>query len=327
MTNKINIGLIGLGRVSHYQLEALQKISSLFHLSAVSDIDLKKKNSFTIPFFQDYKDLLKIPEIEAVLVSTPNHTHFDIAKTALQSHKHVILEKPATVSLKELDELVHLSKEKQRNLMLALHMSYADDVLWFKEQYQLYYQKKFGNITDIYCCFFDPYILKGELVPHALSLGGSWMDSGINALSVVNQFVEGLQIEEAVFTSLPAYPCEDLHSLVTYRFPVHTNDRGGRISIETNWALGIDSKTTRICFEYTRREMVLNHIHHRVTLIHEDGQEELLFESEPQITSHYISILRDFSSHLIKGTSNLHFSYPTHKLLFDSLAFPNKPKY
>ena len=57
------------------------------------------------------EELLADEEVELVVVNTPNYTHYDYAKRALLAGKHVILEKPFTVTEKEGLELIALAKE------------------------------------------------------------------------------------------------------------------------------------------------------------------------------------------------------------------------
>src|SRR5438552_2758725 len=62
----------------------------------------------------DYRDLLKNREIEAVYISsTPESTHYPIAKDCLAAGKNVFLEKPIAMTLGEADELIKISKEKK----------------------------------------------------------------------------------------------------------------------------------------------------------------------------------------------------------------------
>ena len=61
--------------------------------------------------YRTLNDLLRDEEVELVIVNTPNYTHYDYAKQALQAGKHVIVEKPFVVTVAEGEELVKLAKE------------------------------------------------------------------------------------------------------------------------------------------------------------------------------------------------------------------------
>src|SRR6267154_4280770 len=62
----------------------------------------------------DYRELLKIAEIDAVYISaTPETTHYPLARDCLAAGKHVFLEKPIALELSEADELIALARERK----------------------------------------------------------------------------------------------------------------------------------------------------------------------------------------------------------------------
>src|SRR5438270_1744511 len=74
------------------------------------------------PWVTTYKtleELLEDSAIELVVVNTPNLTHFDYTKKALEAGKHVIVEKPFTVTTVQAKELINLANE--RNLKLSVY--------------------------------------------------------------------------------------------------------------------------------------------------------------------------------------------------------------
>jgi predicted dehydrogenase len=72
-------------------------------------------------------ELLKDEAIELVVVNTPNYTHYDYAKQALQAGKHVVVEKPFTVNSKEGKELIQLAKKKKKKLSVYQNRRYDSD--------------------------------------------------------------------------------------------------------------------------------------------------------------------------------------------------------
>lgn len=84
--------------------------------------------------FRGYESLINSDEIEAVYIPLPPALHFKWAKKALESGKHVLLEKPFTTSLADTEELVSIA-EKQG---LAVHenymFAYHSQLDWVKEQ-------------------------------------------------------------------------------------------------------------------------------------------------------------------------------------------------
>ena len=66
----------------------------------------------TVRIFRTLEELLADPLVELVIVNTPNYTHYDYAKKALEAGKHVIVEKPFTVTEQEGLELIALADKK-----------------------------------------------------------------------------------------------------------------------------------------------------------------------------------------------------------------------
>ena len=66
--------------------------------------------------YTDYEEMLKLDEIDTVYVAINNHLHYEFSKKAILAGKHVICEKPFTVHVDELKELIALAK--QHNVML-----------------------------------------------------------------------------------------------------------------------------------------------------------------------------------------------------------------
>lgn len=81
----------------------------------------------------DYMEVLKNPEINAVIISTPVATHYDFARKALEYGKHVLLEKPATTSTAEAEKLVDLAEKMKRTLMVDHTFIYTGAVRKMKE--------------------------------------------------------------------------------------------------------------------------------------------------------------------------------------------------
>ena len=104
-------------------------------------------------------ELLKDEAIELVVVNTPNYTHYDYAKQALDAGKHVIVEKPFTVNSKEGKELIQLAKKKKRKLSVYQNRRYDSDYKAIKKVIQ---EKLLGNIVEAEF-HFDRY--KEEVSP------------------------------------------------------------------------------------------------------------------------------------------------------------------
>jgi len=114
---QVGVAVIGTGWCGGIRAETLAKhplVKSL-HLAEIRPERLDELKAKLKPASAgtDYKPLLASREIDAVYISaTPESTHYPIARDALNAAKHVFLEKPIAMSLKEADELIALAKSK-----------------------------------------------------------------------------------------------------------------------------------------------------------------------------------------------------------------------
>ncbi|MCG8335078.1 MAG: Gfo/Idh/MocA family oxidoreductase, partial [Proteobacteria bacterium] len=66
----------------------------------------------------EYQQILDDSEVEAVAIATPVNSHYSLSEAALQSGKHLLIEKPMTDTVESSNRLVELAKEKDRVLMV-----------------------------------------------------------------------------------------------------------------------------------------------------------------------------------------------------------------
>jgi predicted dehydrogenase len=95
----------------------------------------------------DLESVLADDAVEAVLIATPAATHYELTKRALESGKHVFVEKPLATSTREADELLALADEKQRVLMAGHTFLYNAAVRYAKK---LLDERELGQVYYIY---------------------------------------------------------------------------------------------------------------------------------------------------------------------------------
>ncbi len=112
----IDVGIIGTGWCGGIRADACAG-SPLVENLHIAEIDLERldevaTNTRAASATTDYQELLKINEIEAIMISaTPETTHFPMARDCLAAGKHVFLEKPIALTLEEADELLALAEK------------------------------------------------------------------------------------------------------------------------------------------------------------------------------------------------------------------------
>jgi len=112
----INLCLVGLGYMGKIHLEKLLHMEGV-KVSAVVDIDRKIgkeiSNTYNLPFFSDYKEVLKaFCDIQGAVISSPTDTHHDVATYFMEKGVHIFIEKPLAKNTNEADSIVRLAKKK-----------------------------------------------------------------------------------------------------------------------------------------------------------------------------------------------------------------------
>jgi len=123
---------------------------------------LAKKRYPTLRVTDDVDDLFSDRELDAVAIATPVHTHFPLAKRALELGKHVFVEKPMTATIEESEELVALASKKGLVLMVDHTFIYTGAVRKTKELLQA------GEIGDLY--YFDSVRVNLGLFQHDIDV-------------------------------------------------------------------------------------------------------------------------------------------------------------
>jgi predicted dehydrogenase len=118
----INFAVIGCGRISASHIDAMTAQDGDARIVAVVDRDLALASSVAEGLgaraFAALEEALAFPEIDAVLIATPNHLHFEQAMAALRAGKHVLVEKPAAETGAEARALAQ--EAAARGLVLAV---------------------------------------------------------------------------------------------------------------------------------------------------------------------------------------------------------------
>lgn len=90
-------------------------------------------------------DIINDDAIELVVIATPNDSHFSLAKQALQAGKHVVVDKPFTITTEDADALIQIAKEENR--ILSVHHNRRFDGDFFTVQ-KLISDKVLGRLVE-----------------------------------------------------------------------------------------------------------------------------------------------------------------------------------
>ncbi|HKK82547.1 MAG TPA: Gfo/Idh/MocA family oxidoreductase, partial [Prolixibacteraceae bacterium] len=115
----INTSIVGFGLSGRYFFAPFIEYNSSFTLhSFVTSQEKEVYNEYSqAVVYGSVDEALNNDDIHLIVVASPNYTHFDYARKALLSGKHVVMEKPFTVTTEEAEQLIKLAND--RNLVLA----------------------------------------------------------------------------------------------------------------------------------------------------------------------------------------------------------------
>jgi predicted dehydrogenase len=115
--DRIRTAVIGTGFMGRVHLEALRRVENV-DVVEVAATSLDKARAAAAGYnvlnaTGDWKDVIRDPSIDAVHITTPNVSHFPIAKAAFEAGKHVLCEKPLAMNVAEAQELVNLQAARK----------------------------------------------------------------------------------------------------------------------------------------------------------------------------------------------------------------------
>jgi len=127
----LKLGVVGTGRIAKrfiYESKFVSGVNVEGVYGRTQETTEEFKISNELDFYSlNYDEFLD--KVDAVYIATPNKTHFDYAKKALENNKHVLCEKPITLSREQTNELYRIAKEKGLVLLEAIKTAYSPGFL------------------------------------------------------------------------------------------------------------------------------------------------------------------------------------------------------
>lgn len=143
-------------------------------------------------------------EIDALVISTPTATHYELTKRALNAGKHVFVEKPLATTTAECQELVALAKAKNRTLFVGHIFVYNAGVQAARKYIQ---SPDFGRVLYIHANRTNLGPIRTDvnalwdLAPHDISILKYWLGESPTAVSAVGSSYLNSKIEDVVFAT------------------------------------------------------------------------------------------------------------------------------
>ena len=187
MKDTVRIGVVGTGAIAQLaHLPVLAKMRGA-ELVAICDNDRPKARGladrFSIPdVFTDIEDLLELDELDAVIIATPNHLHEPHVLSALAAKRHVLCERPLSLSSRGVERILSAAARADRKVTVANNHRYRTDVQTLSRFIQGGELGKISGMRAGVYHFKRPQ--EGWRQRRAESGGGAFLDLGVPMLDL-----------------------------------------------------------------------------------------------------------------------------------------------
>ncbi|EKV56819.1 Gfo/Idh/MocA family protein [Brachyspira hampsonii] len=243
--DKVNISLIGVGRMGQFHLNVVSQINQI-NLSGIYDADENHLNEiskkFNIRKFNSIDEA--IDNADAVIIASPTIYHFEIAKKALEKGKHVLVEKPMTETYTqalELEEIV-----KQKNVI-----------------FQVGHVERFnGAVQELHHIIEKPYLIEARrLAPFTPRIAdvGVVFDIMIHDLDIVTSLVKKPVIKFSASGKRIRTKNEDIASaLLEFEDSTIATISASRVTQEKIRTLAISTEEAYFLLDYATQDITIH---------------------------------------------------------------------
>ncbi len=215
----LQVGLAGFGPGGHIFNAPIIESTAGFLISAAMTSNPQNRKVAREKYPQadvvtEYEQLLENDQLDLIVITTPNHTHYPMAKKALLAGKHVVVEKPFTVTTREAEDLIRLSQEQQLVLSINHNRRWDSD---FQTVRRVIASNRLGKVVEYQAHFdrFRNYIKPGWKEQKEVPGSGILYDLGSH---LIDQALLLFGFPAEVFAILSSQRAD---STVTDRFEVY----------------------------------------------------------------------------------------------------------
>jgi predicted dehydrogenase len=186
----LGFGIIGCGLIANFHAQAIAKAQGA-KLVAVSDTSLERAEEFAgryhVQAFGDYKKMLALPQVDVVSICTPSGLHGSLAMEAAQAGKHVVVEKPLSITMEQGRAALAACKEHNVKLAVISQLRFAPTLIQAKAALD---EGKLGTplLGDAYMKYYrsqDYYGHGGWRGTWKMDGGGALMNQGIHGIDLL----------------------------------------------------------------------------------------------------------------------------------------------
>lgn len=175
------LAIIGLGGMGTWHLNKLEDIQEIA-VAGIWDIQESRREfarSRGVHVYKGLEDLLSDETVDIVLIATPNDWHKPLAIQAMEAGKHVISEKPVTITSADLKEMMDVSQRTGKFLTVHQNRRWDEDYLTVQE---ILKQGKLGPVYRIESRVHGAHGIPGDWRQEPEKGGGMILDWGVHLL-------------------------------------------------------------------------------------------------------------------------------------------------
>ena len=261
----LKVGVIGTGGISGVHLGGYSRNPNV-EIYALCDINEKnlarRAEEYKVSrTFTDYREMLALPELDAVSVCTWNSAHAECAIAALRAGKHVLCEKPMALNTAQAEEMEKAAKESGKLLMIGFVRRFGNDCAVLKDFIDG------GSFGDIY--YAKAQYLRRKGCPggwfgdKSRSGGGPLIDLGVHVIDLCRYLMGGPQpvsvygatfsklgdrrhIKDARGYSSTVVSKDDIFDVEDMATALIRFDNGAVLSVEASFSLNIEKDVGNI---------------------------------------------------------------------------------
>ena len=243
--DKVNISLIGVGRMGQFHLNVISQINSII-LSGIYDANEDHLNEISQKY--NIKKFTSIDEAidnaDAVIIASPTIHHFEIAKKAVEKGRHVLVEKPMTETYAQAVELEEIVKQK--NIIL-----------------QVGHVERFnGAVQELHHIIEKPYLIEARrLAPFTSRITdvGVVFDIMIHDLDIVTSLVKKPIIRFSASGKKIRTQNEDMASaLLEFEDSTIATISASRVTQEKIRTLAISTEEAYFILDYATQDITIH---------------------------------------------------------------------
>ena len=199
--SKLRFGIIGFGKMGQIRYTTIKQLPAC-EVIAIYESDKSIALPEGVSIAANAAAVFNHPQVDAVVISTPNHLLKDLVISSLNAGKHVFCEKPPGRNLIELEAMAEAEGKSGRKLMFGFNHRHHESMLHAKKLIDsgqfgklLWMRGRYGKNVD--AKFFENWRSKKELAG-----GGIFLDQGIHMLDLFLMFANNFDDVHAFVSNL-----------------------------------------------------------------------------------------------------------------------------